>query len=263
MGQFFMNVLPKNKFIITLFGEEDWKNPEQKINNQDIIFLSIPINITITIIKKISPFLKKNTLLVDISSIKEKIMQTMLFYHKGPVLGLHPMFGPDIKNIKNKIIISCHGRYYKDYKYFINILKNISFDIKEMTPIQHDKFMHIIQGIEHFNVFCLGIFLKKHNINLLELRSLASPIYKIELDILGRLFYQKSSLYADIITSNKQRINIIQEYTKIMYKQSRFLNKKNSKKMFIKNFEQIKKWMNDITNTSYTNTNHLIESMNY
>ncbi|MFO6426374.1 hypothetical protein ACLBOM_11150 [Escherichia coli] len=37
----------------------------------------------------------KDCILVDLASVKNGPLQAMLAAHDGPVLGLHPMFGPD------------------------------------------------------------------------------------------------------------------------------------------------------------------------
>ena len=58
--------------------------------------------------------------------------------------------------------------------------------------------MTFIQGIEHFSVYCLRLFLKHKNIDIHKMLKLASSVYKMELNILGRLFSQGPGLYADI-----------------------------------------------------------------
>ncbi|MDE4969881.1 prephenate dehydrogenase dimerization domain-containing protein, partial [Francisella tularensis] len=78
------------------------------------------------------------------------------------------------------------------------------FSIETMTAEAHDEAMTIIQGIEHFSVYFLGMFLKHKNIDIHKMLKLASPVYKIELNIVGRLFSPAPGLYADIIMSDKQ-----------------------------------------------------------
>lgn len=78
----------------------------------------------------------------------------------GPVVGLHPIFRPTISSPENQVIVVCDGKQQDNkYQYFINDLARIGFSIEKMTAETHDEEM-TFQGIEHFSVYCLGLFLK-------------------------------------------------------------------------------------------------------
>lgn len=81
-----------------------------------------------------------------------------------------------------------------------------------MIASAHDQAMTFIQGIERFSVFCMGFFLKQHNIHLDKLMAISTPVYKMELNIIGRLFSQDADLYANIIVSDDRRLSNIHEY---------------------------------------------------
>ncbi len=50
-------------------------------------------------------------LLADLTSVKTAPMAKMMEIHQGAVVGLHPMFGPDIASMAKQVIAVCEGRY--------------------------------------------------------------------------------------------------------------------------------------------------------
>ena len=54
--------------------------------------------------------LPADCILVDLASVKAEPLQAMLAAHKGPVLGLHPMFGPDSGSLAKQVVVYCDGR---------------------------------------------------------------------------------------------------------------------------------------------------------
>ncbi|MDE4953202.1 prephenate dehydrogenase/arogenate dehydrogenase family protein, partial [Francisella tularensis subsp. holarctica] len=72
MGQMTQNIFSKylTEYILTIFDENDCQTPEQKLANQDIVILSVPIYLTTEIIKRTIQYLSKVTILADYTSIK-------------------------------------------------------------------------------------------------------------------------------------------------------------------------------------------------
>ncbi|WP_318263300.1 prephenate dehydrogenase dimerization domain-containing protein [Francisella-like endosymbiont] len=177
--------------------------------------------------------------------------------YNGPLVGLHPIFGPTISSPENQVIVVCDGKQQDKYQYFINDLARIGFSIEKMTAEAHDEEMTFIQGIEHFSVYCLGLFLKHKNIDIHKKLKLASPVYKMEQNIVGRLFSQVHSLYADIIMSDKQRQQTIAEFADLVNSNAKKVSQGN-KQTFIKNFKAVKEWMDYFAPQSYKNTDRLL-----
>lgn len=72
--------------------------------------------------------------------------------------------------------------------------------------------MGIIQALRHFTTFAYGVFLSKLNPDLSVILQLSSPIYRLELEMVGRLFAQDPRLYADIILANPRNTQLIRGY---------------------------------------------------
>lgn len=259
MGQMTQTVFSKYlpEYELTIFDESDWSNPNAKLANQDIVILSVPIFLTNEIIKKVVSYISSGTILADYTSIKEEPLNAMLENYDGAVVGLHPIFGPTIDNPDNQVIVVCDGRFEDKYSYFIDDLARIGFSIENMTAKEHDEAMTFIQGVEHFSTYCMGLFLKHKNIDIQKMMKLASPVYKMELNIIGRLFSQGSGLYSDIIMSDKQRQETISEFAKFVSTNAEKVAN-GDKESFKDNFKAVKSWMGDFADQAYKDSDKLL-----
>ena len=78
--------------------------------------------------------------------------------------------------------------------------------------------MRVIQALRHFTTIAYGNFLKesfgakKDNSFIERLLELSSPIYRLELMMVGRLFAQDPRLYCEIISSSPKNFELIERY---------------------------------------------------
>ena len=61
----------------------------------DVVIMSVPIDKLEAALQSVAPHLAPKCLLGDVSSVKTLPMQLMEKYHQGPVVGAHPLFGPE------------------------------------------------------------------------------------------------------------------------------------------------------------------------
>ena len=244
MGRLFSSLWQHYGYSVRSLDNDDWNDAEKLLSGCNLVIICVPIHFTLSIINKLALYIPEKTILADFTSIKTLPIQNMLRIHKGPVLGLHPMFGPTIASPHNQVIINCGGR--PDYDWVIESLAKIGFTITDMTAQAHDQAMSFIQGIEHFSTFVLGTFLKSHNEHPSDLFNLASPIYQAKLALMGRIFDQDANLYADIITADNNRLALIDEYAKYFQHWINILKNKGQDG-FITEFNQTKQWMGEFT----------------
>lgn len=246
MGQLFSRLWQNNGFIVNTIGRKNWDSSLEVISSSDAIIICVPIHDTTKMIKKVSSIISKSVILADFTSIKTLPLITMLATHDGPVVGLHPMFGPTISSAHSQVIVKCDGRYPKQYAWLIDSLKELDFTIKEMDAEKHDQAMNFIQGVEHFLTFSLGTFLHHKQEHPSELMEIASPIYSAKLMLMGRIFDQDPELYADIIMADNTRLSLIREFACWLNDWVNQLEKYN-KAEFITEFTKASNWMGEFT----------------
>lgn len=198
LGRRFVDMFQRSGYAVDIFDKNDWHRAEELVAGKQLILLSVPITLTEQVIERL-PELPENCVLADVTSLKFSPLQAMLNKHSGPVVGLHPMFGPDVPNFVKQVVVVCHGRDNQQYDWLLEQIKLWGAVIQVDDAQQHDKSMQLIQAMRHFTTYVYGKFLSKQNADLNQLLRLSSPIYRLELAMTGRLFAQNAELYADII----------------------------------------------------------------
>lgn len=249
MGKLFKKLWESQEHQVEALGSNDWGIANELLINADLVVVSVPVNKTCEVIQKIAGYLSSETILADFTSIKILPINVMLKYHNGPILGLHPMFGPTISSPNKQVIISCGGRDTIKSQWVIDSFKLLEFKIIDLLPSRHDEIMGFVQGIEHFSTFALGAFLKDQDLHPNSLFEISSPIYQAKLAMMGRIFDQDPKLYADIIMSDDARIELIEKYVKYLQEWVLELRKYN-KTEFINEFSATSSWMGNFTEKS-------------
>jgi prephenate dehydrogenase len=70
------------------------------------------------------------------------------------------------------------------------------------TPEEHDRMMAVVQGLTHYVTLCMADSIRRLGMDIEETREYTSPVYQIELSLVGRLLSQDPDLYADILQQN-------------------------------------------------------------
>lgn len=243
MGQLFTRLFTLSGYHVKTLGSKTMDQAQDVIADAALVIVTVPINKTIDIIQQLPP-LPKECILTDFTSIKQQPLQAMLNQHNGPVVGLHPMFGPDVPNLAKQIIVYCDGRESEKYQWLIDQMRIWGANLYAIAASEHDKCMSFIQALRHFTTFTYGVNLLQEQANLEQLIALSSPIYRLELMMVGRLFAQDSQLYADIIMSSPDNINLIKRYHERFGEMVKLLER-GDKESFIHHFSEVTHWFGE------------------
>lgn len=208
MGKFFTEQLSGAGHKVSLLGS-DWENAAQLLGEAELVLVSVPIGKTVEVIERAAKYLAATTALTDITSLKVQPVQAMLEFHSGPVMGLHPMFGPSVTSFSKQKVIVCPGRQDDTFQWLLDFIASSGGELIVSTPQEHDRMMAIVQAMRHFSRFSLGVFLAEEKIDIDRSLSMSSPTYRQEIDIVNRLFAQSPHLCADIILATEERCQII------------------------------------------------------
>jgi len=260
MGNFFSSLFRKSGYTVRILSEQDWKHAKQLCKDIELCIISVPIEKTHDIIKKIAPFLEPKTILADLTSIKTAPLKRMLDVHPGPVIGLHPLFGPTTGSLDKQIIIVTPGRDSNQSQWLADQLTLWGAVIVSTTPKEHDDIMEIVQALRHFATFCFGQFLYERDARLEKTLEFSSPIYRLELGMVGRLFAQDSSLYSEIIFATRERRDLLKLYIASLSQHLDMLEN-NDKQLFISKFNDIADWFGPFSEQAMRESTFLINRL--
>ncbi|MBT0722681.1 bifunctional chorismate mutase/prephenate dehydrogenase [Tatumella sp. TA1] len=260
MGQLFERMLQLSGYQVRILDKEEWEQAASLVADAGMVIISVPIHLTEQVIQQLPP-LPEDCILVDLCSVKKAPLQAMMAAHTGPVLGLHPMFGPDSGSLAKQVVVWCDGRYPEAYQWFLQQIEVWGARLHSATADAHDQNMAFIQALRHFATFAYGLHLCEENVDLKQLLALSSPIYRLELAMVGRLFAQDAQLYADIIMSSPDNIALIKRYY-ARFGQALSHLEKGDKASFIESFSTVQAWFGDYAETFMTESRSLLKAAN-
>lgn len=180
----------------------------------DVIIVSVPIDATVEVIRRIGPHVREQALLMDVTSIKTVPLQAMLESCRGSVIGTHPLFGPSVHSLQGQRVVLCRGRGDAWFDWLKQMLRARGLVLMESTPDQHDRAMSIVQVLVHFATEVMGHTLTTLGVDLQDTLQFTSPVYLMELLMTARHFAQSSNLYASIEMSNPATPAVLDAFVK-------------------------------------------------
>lgn len=260
LGQRFVAQFQASGYRVDVVDKDNQSELPDLCVDACLVLMAVPIDVTCQVINSL-PELPADCILADITSTKSPSLQAMLAKHSGPVVGLHPMFGPDSAFVK-EVIAVCHGRDEKAYDWLLGQLAIWGCVLKEIEAAEHDQLMLYIQTMRHFTSILYGSHLAKESLNLEALVDLSSPIYRLELIMTGRIFAQNPNLYADIIFSSREdAIAMLGRYIDTL-KQGIEALEAECKPTFVELFSQGRSWFGEQADEFLKESKHLLLKAN-
>ena len=260
MGSFFTERLAAAGHNVRVLEYNDWDRADLLLGTANLVLVSVPLKSTPAVIRRVAQYIPSNAILADIASTKVSIVQTMMETHPGPVVGLHPMFGPGVKSFLSQKIVVCPGRYPDAFQWFLDLLEADGGKLVICTPEEHDRMMVFVQAIRFFSNFSLAAFLAEEEINIERSLEFASPLYRTEINTISRLVAQDAELYVDIMIASKDRSDAINRFAKT-YERLATLIAQGDRTALIAEFEATREKFRGETARSLKESNYLINTL--
>jgi prephenate dehydrogenase len=202
MGRLFAPVFERAGYEVLVSGRSTALTSEDLARKCDLIIVSVPVRDTVRVIDRIAPLMKPGQLLCDFTSLKVKPVEAML-KSAADVVGLHPMFGPTVSSLKSQTIIVCPARVEDAaLNTLVAVFRKEGARCTIATPEEHDRMMAVVQGLTHYVTLCMAESIRRLGVDIETTQEFTSPVYQIELSLVGRLLSQDPDLYADILQQN-------------------------------------------------------------
>ncbi len=177
----------------------------------DVVILSVPIKSTPAIAKQIAPLLSKEQLFSDFTSVKASVIPLMT-ESKASVISAHPMFA-QANSLQNRPILLLPVKPNNWLSWYQNLYKQLELQTIIIQPWEkHDKFMSIIQGLLHFIHISFAKTLAEFGVEMEDILSMCSPVYKAHFALACRIIQRDPSLYTHILLDNPQNKEILNTF---------------------------------------------------
>jgi prephenate dehydratase/prephenate dehydrogenase len=236
MGKLFSSLFIESGHDVVSHGRST--NNWNEIKNSNVIIISAPKEAFGEICKKIKPFIK-NQLVVSFSSYMtddEESLNTL----KADFVFIHPLFGPDIKNLEDKriVITPTENKLIRELE---KVFKKHKMNVLNITIEKHDKLMLYVQALSQFNSLALAKTLRESGFTKKELDDAATITFNLNKGVIDRLVIQKPELWADIQFSNKDFDNLLNEHLDSI-KDLADITKRKDLQEFIEDFNKTKEF---------------------
>lgn len=221
--------------------------------------LSVPISDTPKVFKCILPFLTKDKVVVDLSSVR---LPTFELMGAAPceTLGLHAMFSPSVNSIKGQVVVLTEGNPGSFLPELDSLLVDNGGRVSKCDAETHDRMMAVIQGLTHFTNIATAGCLKQLGITIEETLPLTSPIYLLRMEMVGRILAQDPRLYAEIATVNLEVKRVIRTFLESANELFAFVDSGNTEG-FIRYFEDAGDFFGNFRDKALVDSNFLIEKL--
>ena len=234
--------------------------PAEAAATADVVLISVPIRETRAVIEQIGPLVRKDALLMDVTSIKTDPMAAMLSSTEASVVGTHPMFGPGVNTYQGQRVVLCPGRGDAWLDWARQMFTARGLVISEATPAEHDSMMAIVQVLHHFKTQVLGMALSRTGTPLEETLRFTSPAYLLEAYVTGRHFAQSPDLYGPIEMLNPDSKQVIDTFRKAAAELAEILAA-GDQQTFDQVFEDVRAFFGDFTDEALEQSGFLIDRL--
>tara|TARA_R110002124_G_scaffold195373_1_gene362426 strand:- start:1181 stop:2314 length:1134 start_codon:yes stop_codon:yes gene_type:complete len=260
MGKLYKKITAQTGHKAYSIDKSNWYELEELSPKLDMVIITVPIEITEQVIERLKGRLSEKTILADFTSNKSAPIEKMLEAHDGPVVGLHPMHGPDVQNLSKQLMVFCPGRKAEEANWFIEQCKLWGMRVIKADEQKHDHVMHMVQGLRHFVALLHGSFMEEYDLRPSDMLEYSSPIYRAEMMMTGRIFAQSAELYADIVFANKERRDLLMKFFDHHQKLAELV-KNNDREGFIREFEGVTDFFGKFATQALNESGYLINRL--
>ncbi|MCO4745469.1 MAG: bifunctional chorismate mutase/prephenate dehydrogenase [Proteobacteria bacterium] len=204
MGVLLGRLLASRGHEVDSYDLDDPRTPEQAIATAEVVMLSVSMHRAAETARLWAPLIPEDRLLCDVNSLKQEICAVFAEHARCEVVGLHPMFGPTVTTLRRQKIVACAVRPGAKVDALLTELGRMGAELVHAAPEVHDRMMAIVQVLVHYRTLAMGEALRRSGVSIRDTLAFTSPIYRLELAVVGRLFAQDADLYASIEMSNPQ-----------------------------------------------------------
>lgn len=182
----------------------------EKIKQCDVIFLAIPVDAIISILKDLEDVTQDCTI-IELGSTKQELIKNLSINLKSHFIAAHPMAGTEnsgpnaaVKDLyKNAVCILCdiENATHLHQKRAIEIFFDLGMKLVFMDSISHDHHTAIISHLPHVISFSLANFVMKEE-NKKNIAHLGGPSFKD----MCRIAKSNPKMWSGIFQQNKQNL---------------------------------------------------------
>ena len=186
------------------------KELESLLSPMGLVFLAVPISLFSAVVEVIAPRVSPGTILADICSVKVSPMMIMERSYAGPVVGTHPLFGPDPEPDDQLKAALCPGSRAKPFhvKSVEETFSRSGIRTFTTTAREHDQAMACIQSLNFVTTVSYFASLPRD----LDLEKYATPSFKRRVNSAKNMLNEDAALFSSLAEENPYTGQMIRRF---------------------------------------------------
>lgn len=181
------------------------------------VFLCVPAAAMEEVTALVAPHLEPGAALVDIASVKMLPMGIMERLYDGPVVGTHPLFGPNPKPDDRAVCVTpgrppdgAGGEVQAEeaVRLVEGLFQSMGCTTFRSTPEVHDRAMASIQGLNFITSVAYFAMLSRHE----DVLPFITPSFQRRLEASRSLLTEDAELFSGIFAANPMSQDVVREY---------------------------------------------------
>ncbi|AGW12504.1 prephenate dehydrogenase [Megalodesulfovibrio gigas] len=180
----------------------------------DLVLLAVPVTAMDAVLEAILPHLHPQTTLADVCSVKLGPMQAMLRAWNGPVVGTHPLFGPEPPEDARVALVQ--GDRPQDAEALARVtalFEAMGFACFRTTAEEHDRAMAAIQNLNFVTTVAYLAALSGDA----SLRPFLTPSFQRRLDASRKMLTQDATLFSTLFDANPYSMDLVRQYRNFLH----------------------------------------------
>lgn len=258
MGRLFGRFFAERGHHIDVIEQGDALAPD-RIGKSDVVMVAVPMTEAARVTAEVAPMIREDALLCDINSLKREVCAAMKGC-AGEALGTHPMFGPTVRSLRRQKVVLCAVKPGPMSTWLESELGRMGAEVVVTSPETHDRTMAVVQVLTHFGIMVMGRALAHSGLELSDTLQFTSPIYRLELAMVGRLFSQKPELYREILMTNPEARGMREVYAREVAALAELLDG-SDRDGFVSAFEEVAGYFEEFSGDAMELSDHIIETI--
>ncbi|MCA1943753.1 MAG: prephenate dehydrogenase [Desulfovibrio sp.] len=180
----------------------------------DLVLLAVPVTAVDAVLEAIAPHMAAHAVLADVCSVKLGPMQAMLRAWTGPVVGTHPLFGPEPPEDARVALVE--GGRPQDAQALPRVaalLAAMGFTCFRTTAEEHDRAMAAIQNLNFVTTVAYLAALSGDA----SLAPFLTPSFQRRLDASRKMLTQDATLFSTLFDANPYSMDLVRQYRNFLH----------------------------------------------
>ncbi|KUG29823.1 prephenate and/or arogenate dehydrogenase (unknown specificity) [hydrocarbon metagenome] len=190
------------------------------VTGADMVLVSVPVTATGEVAQSVAPAMKPGAILADVGSVKVLPVQDMLSAYTGPVVGTHPLFGPNpaagektgadgtAEALRVAVMPGCPGRDEAAATAVEGLMDRLGFAAFRTDPHEHDRAMAFVQGLN----FVTTVAYLAAQQNAGDIEKFITPSFLRRLEAAKKLILEDAGLFGLLFEANPHSQEAVRTY---------------------------------------------------